>query len=150
MASRDIQPQAESHDQAESSLHWHGFDSLRYLIVFGDSYSAIHRLAPMEMILDATDENPLGIEWPGSGWAEPGSPIWVAHLVASTQKQNKQPPLLVYDYAMGGDTVQGLAVQVRNRFLRGLASKPTTAPWTADDTLFVFWVGINDSPSSRA
>ena len=57
-------------------------------------------------------------------------------MVASTQKQDKQPPLLVYDYAMGGDTVRGLAVQVRNRFLRGLASKPTTAPWTADDTLF--------------
>jgi hypothetical protein len=110
-----------------------------------------------KMILDATDENPLGIEWPGSGWAEPGSPIWVigvqaiysscavaelrwnmqvAHLVASTQKRNKQPPLLVYDYAMGGDTVRGVAIQVRNRFLRGLASRPTAAPWTADDTLF--------------
>jgi len=136
----------------------------------------------MKTLPDATDEKPLGIEWPGIGWAEPGSPIWViyiktiicscvkadhklsmqvAHLVASTQKQNKQPPLLVYDYAMGGDTVRGLAIQARKRFLPGLASKPAAAPWTADDTLFgacaaslasslltirspVFWVGIND------
>lgn len=64
---------------------------------------------------------------------------------------------------MGGDTVPGLAIQVRNRFLRGIGSKPATAPWTADNTLFgeyvaslfsgltidvvrgaVFWVGIND------
>ena len=35
---------------------------------------------PMKMILDATDENPLGIEWPGSGWAEPGLPIWVISI----------------------------------------------------------------------
>ena len=64
---------------------------------------------------------------------------------------------------MGGDAVRGVSVQVKNRFLRGLASKPTTVPWTADNTLFgghaapfledfaidnirisVFWVGIND------
>jgi len=135
---------SEPHDRTESSLHWHGFDSLRYLVIFGDSYSAIHGVVPMKTLPDATDEKPLGIEWPGIGWAEPGSPIWVAHLVASTQKQNKQPPLLVYDYAMGGDTVRGLAIQARKRFLPGLASKPAAAPWTADDTLFVFWVGIND------
>ena len=58
-------------------------------------------------------------------------------MVASTQKQNKQqPPLLVYDYAMGGDAVRGLAIQARKISLPGLASKPAAAPWTADDTLF--------------
>lgn len=39
-------------------------------------------MEPMKMTLAATDENPMGVEWPGSGYAEPGSPIWVIKFKA--------------------------------------------------------------------
>jgi hypothetical protein len=29
-------------------------------------------------------------------------------------------------------------------FQRYLASKPVDAKWTSDDSLFAFWIGIND------
>ncbi|KAF8319339.1 hypothetical protein DL93DRAFT_2053618, partial [Clavulina sp. PMI_390] len=69
-------------------------------------------------------------------------------------------PLLIYNYAVGGATVDDVVGQVRNQFLesnaeeaKGKAAKKDrgpgpSAPWKAEDSLFVFWVGINDCASS--
>ena len=45
-------------------------------------------------------------------------------------------PMLVYDYAMGGDRVDGVRRQIEKDFLPHLAQKPRWAPWTGADTLF--------------
>ena len=44
-------------------------------------------------------------------------------------------------------TVLSMTDQV-NQFLNGTAKKPTTAPWTSEDSLFSFWIGINDLGNS--
>lgn len=98
-------------------------------------------------------QNPLGVKFPGETWcghydgatnAITCEPNWVGHLLQLIQDQRGQPPLLVYDYALGGDRVDGIHRQVHKDFLPHLATKPDWAPWTANDTLFVTWVGIND------
>ena len=135
--------------------------------------------------------NPLGVYYPGSNnyglWNEPDQPNWVGHLITKyrpgprytppeepcipgrwdDQSQDWiENPLLVNDYAMGGDTVHGVVRQVRRMYLPGLGKNTTKAPWTAEGALFgayvhrilcsrlnlcnrkciseVTWVGIND------
>ncbi|OBZ75356.1 hypothetical protein A0H81_04312 [Grifola frondosa] len=51
---------------------------------------------------------------------------------------------LVYDYALGGDGVDGVRRQILQEFIPSLGGQPDWAPWTASDTLFITWVGIND------
>lgn len=91
----------------------------------------------------------------------------VAHLVNSTQIQKKDPPLLVVNYAVGGDTVEDVKVQT-DWFMDQQPKGAQPIPWTEDNSLFglclyscsfkpcsfvgliliycfiVFWVGIND------
>jgi len=135
---------------------WGGFSSIRHLIIFGDSYSAVE-------LTDGKDKptaaNPLGIEFPGHTWNEIDKPNWVGHLITKytpgsrfkpgqpLSKQDPQwakSPLLVHDFARGGDTVDGVRRQVERSFLPDLGKKPKWAPWTATNSLFVTWVGIND------
>lgn len=49
---------------------------------------------------------------------------------------------MVYDYAHGGDTVYGLAQQTRGRFMKQL--QKGELKWTAEDSLFIIWIGVND------
>lgn len=35
-----------------------------------------------------------------------------------------------------------------NQFLSGAALKPDDAPWTSENSLFSFWIGINDLGNS--
>lgn len=79
-----------------------------------------------------TLEQPLGVDFPGNTWAEPGKPNWVGHLAI----QRTPSPLLVYDYGLGGDRVDGVRRQVEKEFIPHLGSKPSWAPWTEDDTMF--------------
>lgn len=72
------------------------------------------------------------------------APNWVGHLVEIVKEQRGASSLLVYDYALGGDTVEGLKRQIHHDFLPHLALKPDWAPWSPEDTLFITWVGIND------
>jgi hypothetical protein len=44
-------------------------------------------------------------------------------------------------------TVQSIVTQV-SLFQRYLAPKPAAAKWTSDDSLFAFWIGINDVGNS--
>lgn len=95
-------------------------------------------------------------------------PNWVGYLITEYSPDNR---LLVYDYAVGGDSVVGVRKQVQVNFLPRVGEKPSWAPWNAEDTLFskflpttrpsfffysqfhhrhvhatlpVTWIGIND------
>jgi hypothetical protein len=41
-------------------------------------------------------------------------------------------------------TVASLKDQVHKRFLPVYGKKPPSAPWSSGDSLFSFWIGIND------
>ena len=67
--------------------------------------------------------------------------------------------ILTFNYAYGGATIDAnlvtpytptvlsLTDQV-NQFLQGAAGKPNYATWTSSNTLFSFWIGINDIGNS--
>lgn len=78
-----------------------------------------------------TYDNPLGVEFPGATYAEPGEPNWVGHLIT-----NYSSRLLVYNYAKGGSRVHNVKNQIQVMFQGHIAEKPAWAPWTAADTLF--------------
>ncbi|KAI0362113.1 hypothetical protein OH77DRAFT_1416330 [Trametes cingulata] len=119
---------------------WRGFNGLRYLVIFGDSYSDVGYVYN-NVSTYPSDEAPLGIEFPGVTWAEPAMPNWVGYLVTEYSPYTK---LLVYDYAIGGDSVEGVRRQVQVNFLPRVGEKPEWAPWEAENTLFITWIGIND------
>lgn len=83
--------------------------------------------------------------FPGSTYAEHGHPNWVGHLVYRLRDRTR---LVVYDFAKGGDTTEGVERQIEQEFLPNLADQPPppdgTRIWSANDTLFAIWVGIND------
>ncbi|KAG8983884.1 hypothetical protein FRB94_010463 [Tulasnella sp. JGI-2019a] len=119
---------------------WRGFNELKYLFIFGDSYSAVgFRPTFKNDNSEPTEEKPIGVDWPGYTWSD-DQPIWVNHLINIYAEKT----LLVYDYAEGGHRVLNVAMQVRKSFLRGAGRKDRDNAWTAEDSLFVTWVGIND------
>ncbi|RPD66148.1 hypothetical protein L226DRAFT_542781 [Lentinus tigrinus ALCF2SS1-7] len=119
---------------------WRGYGGLRYLVIFGDSYSDVGYDYTKQSSIP-TDETPLGIEFPGVTWAEPAMPNWVGYLITEYSPYTR---LLVYDYAVGGDAVGDVRKQVQVNFLPRVGEKPSWAPWSAGDSLFVTWIGIND------
>ncbi|OSD04929.1 carbohydrate esterase family 16 protein [Trametes coccinea BRFM310] len=130
---------------------WPGaVQELKHLIVFGASYCDVgyDSRAPRP-----SPERPMGVDFPGKTWC--GSideeqnkityePNWVGHLVELFRAQQKVSSLLVYNYALGGETASGVKRQIEQEFMPHVATKPDWAPWTSDDTVFVTWVGIND------
>ncbi|KAF7374855.1 hypothetical protein MSAN_00371500 [Mycena sanguinolenta] len=119
---------------------WKGFDALKFLVIFGDSYSDVgynHLQSPIP-----SHDQPLGVEFPGSTSAEPDEPNWVGHLITNYAPAS---PLVVYDYAMGGARVGLVKIQIETMFKVQLGEETDWAPWTAKDTLFITWVGINDA-----
>ncbi|KAF8077883.1 hypothetical protein FPV67DRAFT_1463311 [Lyophyllum atratum] len=160
---------------------WPGFSELAFLIIFGDSYSSVgYGLAPQEGA--ATALQPLGVPFPGSTWNEPNLCNWVGHLItkyfprarfnpdgAKQDAAYLERPLLVYNYAKGGDTIPGVRRQIQSQFLPNVGQKPNWASWSGDTSLFsrsfskvglkltsitftlstVTWVGINDCAYSR-
>ncbi|KIY72193.1 carbohydrate esterase family 16 protein [Cylindrobasidium torrendii FP15055 ss-10] len=131
---------------------WHSFSHIKRLVIFGDSYSSV--LLALNQGVKPTASLPLsGQKFPGHVWNEPGMPNWVGHLLTQyrdgplfqpegTNDAWNEDPLLVYDYALGGNTLDGVQRQV-NVFLRDMASE-MAATWKAEETLFVSWIGIND------
>ncbi|KAG8983886.1 hypothetical protein FRB94_002247 [Tulasnella sp. JGI-2019a] len=117
---------------------WRGFNKLKYLFVFGDSYSAVG-FRPSLKDFEPTEERPIGVEWPGHTWSK-NQPVWVNHLINIYAEET----LLVYDYAEGGHTVRNVAMQVKDAFLTGAGREDRGNTWKAEDSLFVTWVGIND------
>ncbi len=80
-----------------------------------------------------TQEQPLGVAYPGRTWTEHGTANWVGHLV--TKLKAKGNNVLAYDFARGGDMVDGIERQVHQEFLPELALQPEWAPWKASDSL---------------
>ncbi|KAI0065396.1 hypothetical protein BV25DRAFT_1821796 [Artomyces pyxidatus] len=117
---------------------WKGFKAIKNLIIFGDSYSAVGYDARCPK---PSSENPIGLPLPGITYNEPDKFNWVGHLI--TSYCNNRSDILVYDYAIGGQTVSGVCNQVDRQFLSSIGPKIGKA-WNASDALFVTWVGIND------
>ncbi|KAI0355238.1 hypothetical protein OH77DRAFT_1496363 [Trametes cingulata] len=129
---------------------WPGFSKIEHLVVFGASYCDVGYNAKAP---HPTPEKPLGVDFPGQTWCgHPDEtnksfifePNWVGHLVELVREQRNGSTVLVYDYALGGDRVDGVKRQIHEDFLPSLAPKPDWAPWTSSDTLFITWIGIND------
>ncbi|ETW83815.1 carbohydrate esterase family 16 protein [Heterobasidion irregulare TC 32-1] len=119
--------------------YWQGYGGIKKLVIFGDSYSYVgyHSQAP-----PPTAARPLGVPFPGVPVNEPGQSNWVGHLI--TSHSHGQANILVYDYAVRGDTAPGVRRQILEQFLPTVGRKPRWASWTAAETLFVTWVGTND------
>ncbi|KIJ52569.1 carbohydrate esterase family 16 protein [Sphaerobolus stellatus SS14] len=125
----------------QKSESWRGFSKLRYLVVFGDSYS--------EVVCPWTKDNPiptakypLGVEFPGNPFNNDG-PNWVGYL-ATTYNESL---LLVLDCAISGVTSQALETEF-NRFL--IQHGKEGIEWNAENALFATWIGINDIGTEKS
>lgn len=91
--------------------------------------------------LDPNDEEPLGVPFPGITTCEPGTPNWVGHLVTEYAPN----PILVFNYAISGSTVPDVTLQIERYFLSDSTGPSKRGiPWTAENSLFITWVGLND------
>ncbi|KIO19679.1 hypothetical protein M407DRAFT_30680 [Tulasnella calospora MUT 4182] len=125
-------------DPKNLSKDWPGYNELRCLFVFGDSYSSVG----FEPHQRPSEETPLGVEFPGDTWVDDKKPNWVGHLI---NKYYPKSPLLVYDYAFGGDNIHGLKRQVQRYRQPGSPGHPDSETcWQGNTSLFVTWIGFND------
>jgi hypothetical protein len=101
-----------------------------------------------------TPGNPLGNP-PYPGWTATGGPNWVGYV--TTEYNNSL--VLTWNYAYGGAVtdkdlvtpwqpgVLTLVDQV-DQFLSYAAKKPAVVPWKSQNSLFSFFIGINDIGNS--
>lgn len=99
--------------------------------------------------------NPLGNP-PYPGYTSSDGPNWVGFL-STTYNESF---ILTYNFAYNGSTVDSSLVppylptapsvkqQVQNDFLPRYGNHPSFTPWTTDDSLFGFFIGINDIGNS--
>ncbi|KAM0135597.1 hypothetical protein ACHAO1_004951 [Botrytis cinerea] len=123
----------------------------KYLFSFGDSYS--------QTGFDVTSTPPSAANPFGNpafpGYTTDNGINWIGHLVETYNSSL----LLSYNFAYGGavvdasivapyeDTVLTLVDQTAE-FVDNLSPAPTDVPWTADNSLFAFWLGVNDIGNS--
>ncbi|QDS68385.1 hypothetical protein FKW77_010752 [Venturia effusa] len=142
----------QADQQAECKTSWPGWKAIKYMFIFGDSYTQTgFDISGIQPSLG----NPLGNP-PYPGWTSCNGPNWVDYLTVEYNSSN----VLTYNVADGGATidatlvkpwkpeVQSLTDQVHKRYLSKYGSKPPEAPWAPENTLFVFWIGINDVGNS--
>ncbi|CAE6394935.1 unnamed protein product [Rhizoctonia solani] len=122
--------------------HWPGFKGLQYMFIFGDSYSTVS-WAPTTAP-NPTAASPVGVEWPGVTSVGALQPNWVGYMTNGFNQSN----LLAYDYAISGNNITGYTSQVQTEFLPTAGQKPADIPWTADNSIFISWIGINDLASA--
>ncbi|WYZ35878.1 hypothetical protein EsH8_X_000525 [Colletotrichum jinshuiense] len=134
-----------------ATTEWPGWANVKHAFVFGDSYSQTGFNTSLEA---PSPSNPLGNpSYPG--WTSCNGPNWVDYL---TVKHNASL-LYTYNLAYGGatvdadlvkpyaDTVLTLKNQVQDVFSAAYAAR--TAPaWTGADSVFAFWIGVNDIGNS--
>ncbi|EEB92908.1 hypothetical protein MPER_08510, partial [Moniliophthora perniciosa FA553] len=86
----------------------------------------------------------------GTMWNEARTSNWVGHLItqyapeprynpnrAAVQDAYREKPLLVYDYAVGGDTMSGVQFQIDSCFLAGDFKRlERDNSWDPDHALF--------------
>ncbi|KAK2787341.1 hypothetical protein FQN52_007245 [Onygenales sp. PD_12] len=134
-----------------STAAWSG---ISHLFVFGNSYTTTG--------FDPTNdqpnrENPFGNPaYPG--YTSSNGPNWIDFLTTTYNDSFIQ----TYNLAYGGATVDSdlvapyqptvlsLKDQVEDQFLPIYASKPSFAKWNSLNSLFAFWIGINDVVNSYA
>ncbi|CEL63456.1 hypothetical protein RSOLAG1IB_10779 [Rhizoctonia solani AG-1 IB] len=121
--------------------HWPGFKALQYMFIFGDSYSTVS-WAPTTAP-NPTPANPIGVEWPGVTSVGAFQPNWVGYMTNGFNRSN----LVAYDYAIAGNNITGYISQVQTEFLPTAGQKTANTPWTADNSIFISWIGINDLAS---
>ncbi|THH20628.1 hypothetical protein EW146_g759 [Bondarzewia mesenterica] len=123
-----------------SSLTWSETD---FMFIFGDSYTT-------------TGWNiSAGIDSPVPGFTSSNGPNWVQYLGGTYNVTDTK----VFNLAYGGatidsalvppylPTVQSIVNQV-SLFEQFLGHKPVGASWKSDNSLFAFWIGINDVGNS--
>jgi len=123
---------------------------IKHLFTFGDSYTDTG-FNPSGTLASTSNPNPLGNPaFPGV--TSSGGENWVGFLLETFNKTQT----LSYNFAFSGATLDSSlaapsspsVVSVRNQieqeFLPGLGQKPATVPWTATDSLFAIFDGIND------
>ncbi|KAG8722613.1 hypothetical protein FRC08_017446 [Ceratobasidium sp. 394] len=118
--------------------HWPGWKGIQYMFIFGDSYSTVS-WAPTTAPVP-TPANPIGVEWPGVTSVGALKPNWVGYMTNGFNVSN----LLAFDYAISGNNITGFIAQIQNVFMPSAGQRPATSPWTADNSVFVSWIGIND------
>jgi len=135
-----------------ANTSWSGWNNVKHLFVFGDSYTQTG-FDPKST--QPSPSNPFGNP-PLPGWTSSNGPNWVGFLTATYN----QSTILTYNLASGGATVDSALVkpyaptvvsvkeQVQAQFQPIYASKPASAPWTAESSLFAFFIGINDVGNS--
>ncbi|KAK0735953.1 hypothetical protein B0T21DRAFT_401637 [Apiosordaria backusii] len=117
----------------------------------GDSYSQTG-FDPLST--KPSPSNPFGNP-PLPGWTASGGLNWVGFLTS----QYNTSTLLTYNFAYGGATTNATLVQPWRvdvlslidqvqQFSDSIASKPSYAPWTAKNSLFGIWIGVNDVGNS--
>jgi len=136
--------------------HWNGFSALKYLFVFGDSYTTTgFNLTNGSPLPSAS--NPLGNP-PYPGYTAANGPNWVDWLTT----YYNQSLLQTYNLAYGGATIDSALVkpylptvlslknQIEDLYLPILSTPPDRSAhsalprWKSDDSLFLTWIGIND------
>ncbi|KAG0134712.1 GDSL lipase/esterase [Tuber indicum] len=134
-----------------------GWDQLKYLFVFGDSYTTTGFNLTNGSPLPSSG-NPMGNPaWPGL--TSTSGPNWVGYLTTTFNRSE----LLTYNLAYGGATINSTLVkpyiptvlsfaeQVQDLFLPNLSPKsptPITPAWEPEDSLFLIWLGVNDIENS--
>ncbi|KAJ5784788.1 Acetylesterase [Penicillium pulvis] len=115
-----------------------------YFFTFGDSYSMTSFDVYGEQ---ATPQDPMGNPALGTGTTG-GGINWIGDLTTA----DNDSLVLSYNLAVGGATidndiidagVEDMATQVQT-FLSVYGDKPAIAPWGSENTVFGFWIGIND------
>ncbi|KIM43543.1 carbohydrate esterase family 16 protein [Hebeloma cylindrosporum] len=138
--------------------HWRGFSALRRFVIFGDSYSSVGFIDYTSL---PSASQPLGVSFPGRTYNEKGLPNWVGHVITKYAPEPRfnpylkemeqdvrylESPLLVYDYAEGGSTMEDVKEQIQDLFLPNIGK--TEGNWDdvslINGTLFITWAGIND------
>jgi len=126
--------------------------AVNYWFSFGDSYTQTQ--------FDYTGTlpsvgNPLGNP-PYPGYTAVGGTNWID---VDTVMFNRSL-ILTYNYAYGGATIDSNLVtpyeptvismteQIQSQFLPVAGTKPAATPWTGANSLFSFWIGINDIGNS--
>lgn len=132
--------------------YWSGWPGVEHLFVFGDSYSSIGFVTSGEQ---PSPGNPLGNPpYPGSTTAN--GPNWVGLLATEYNRST----ILTYDLAFGGATVDNDIVEAYHSGVPSLKKQvlewymPAYVVqrkfWTAQNSLFAFFIGINDVGNSYA
>ncbi|KAG9098203.1 hypothetical protein FRC06_006651 [Ceratobasidium sp. 370] len=103
------------------------------MFISGDSYSTVS-WAPTTAPVP-TPANPIGAEWPGVTSVGVFEPNWMGSNVSN---------LLAFVYTTPGNNLTGFTTQIQVEFTPTAGQKPASSPRTADNSVFVSWIGIND------